>query len=133
MTEDIKPHSLDAPAVAYALNVNPALGLSSSQVEERRKTPARTFCRAFARARPGVSWLDQFASLIVALLGAAAAVAWMTGDVVEAVAILIVLVLNALVGFGTEWQAGRALDALRRQAHCHRPSASRWSRAERRC
>ena len=103
MTENIKPHSLDAPAVAYALNVNPALGLSSSQVEERRKTSGPNILQSI---RPRPAWrilLDQFASLIVALLGAAAAVAWMTGDVVEAVAILIVLVLNALVGFGTEW------------------------------
>ena len=116
MTENIQPYSLDAPAVAYALNVNPALGLSSSQVEERRKTSGPNILQSI---RPRPAWrilLDQFASLIVALLGAAAAVAWMTGDVVEAVAILIVLVLNALVGFGTEWQAGRALDALRRQA-----------------
>ena len=117
MTEDIKPHSLDAPAVAHALNVNPVLGLSSSQVEERRKDFGPNILQSI---RPRPAWrilADQFASLIVALLGAAAAVAWMTGDVVEAVAILIVLVLNALVGFGTEWQAGRALDALRRQAH----------------
>ena len=116
MTENIEPYSLDAPAVAYALNVNPALGLSSSQVEERRKDSGPNILQSI---RPRPAWrilLDQFASLIVALLGAAAAVAWMTGDVVEAVAILIVLVLNALVGFGTEWQAGRALDALRRQA-----------------
>jgi Ca2+-transporting ATPase len=34
----------------------------------------------------------------------------------EAIAILVVLVINALVGFVTEWQAGQALDALRRQA-----------------
>ena len=29
---------------------------------------------------------------------------------------MVVLILNALVGFATEWKAGRALDALRRQA-----------------
>ena len=117
MTENIKPHSLDSPAVANALNVNPALGLSSSQVEERRKDSGPNILQSI---RPRPAWrilVDQFASLIVALLGVAAAVAWTTGDVVEAVAILVVLVLNALVGFGTEWQAGRALDALRRQAH----------------
>ena len=133
MTEDIKPHSLDAPAVAHALNVNPALGLSSSQVEERRKDSGPNILQSI---RPRPAWrilVDQFASLIVALLGAAAAVAWMTGDVVEAAAILIVLVLNALVGFGTEWQAGRALDALRRQAHATARVTPRWSRAERRC
>jgi Ca2+-transporting ATPase len=53
---------------------------------------------------------------VIALLAVAAAVAWITGDVLEAIAILVVLVINALVGFVTEWQAGRALDALRRQA-----------------
>ena len=43
-------------------------------------------------------------------------IAWATGDVIESVAIIVVLIINALVGFATEWQAGRALDALRRQA-----------------
>lgn len=32
-----------------------------------------------------------------------------------ALAILVVLIINALVGFLTEWQANRALDALRRR------------------
>jgi Ca2+-transporting ATPase len=60
--------------------------------------------------------VDQFASLVIALLAVAASVAWATGDVLEAIAILVVLIINATVGFATEWQAGRALDALRRQA-----------------
>ena len=41
--------------------------------------------------------------------------AWARGDLIDAGAILVVLIVNALVGFGTEWQAHRALDALRRQ------------------
>jgi Ca2+-transporting ATPase len=60
--------------------------------------------------------VDQFASIVVALLAVAATISWATGERLEAIAILIVLVLNAIVGFLTEWQAGRALDALRRQA-----------------
>ena len=52
---------------------------------------------------------------MIALLAVAALISWLTGDVLEAIAILVVLVINALVGFITEWQAGRALDALRRQ------------------
>jgi Ca2+-transporting ATPase len=60
--------------------------------------------------------VDQFASIVIALLAIAALISWATGDRAEAVAILIVLILNAAVGFATEWQAGRALDALRRQS-----------------
>jgi Ca2+-transporting ATPase len=54
--------------------------------------------------------------VVIALLAVAAGIAWATGDSAEAIAILIVLVLNAAVGFATEWHAGRALDALRRQS-----------------
>src|SRR4029453_17993719 len=93
--------------------------------------------------RPRPSWrilLDQFRSLIVGLLGLAALVAWATGEAVEAAVILVVLVLNAFVGFATEWQAGRALDALRRQARTEArgggdgremilDAAGRWRRA----
>lgn len=80
---------------------------------------ARYGANAIQSVRPRPAWrvlIDQFTSIVIALLAAAAAVSWATGDVIEAIAILVVLVINALVGFGTEWQAGRALNALRRQA-----------------
>jgi P-type Ca2+ transporter type 2C len=110
------PHAAGATAVAEALTVDPSCGLSSAEADERRK---RYGVNALQTIRPRSPWrilLEQFASLIVALLAVAAFIAWATGDVIEAVAIIVVLVINALVGFATEWQAGRALDALRRQA-----------------
>lgn len=58
---------------------------------------------------------DQFLNIIVLLLAAASVIAWLTHDRLEAVAIAVVLVLNAVIGFITEWEAGRALDALRKQ------------------
>ncbi|MFY9574910.1 MAG: HAD-IC family P-type ATPase, partial [Blastocatellia bacterium] len=113
---ELYPYAASAMEVAQALEVDPSLGLSSAEVNGRRK---RFGPNALQTIRPRAAWrilLDQFASLIVALLAAATLIAWATGDVVEAVAILVVLIINALVGFLTEWQAGRALDALRRQA-----------------
>jgi Ca2+-transporting ATPase len=108
-------HALNAAEVAAQLGVEPASGLTTSDVKERI---ARYGPNALQEIRPRAAWrilLDQFASIVVALLGVAAAVAWITSDVLEAMAILVVLVINALVGFLTEWQANRALDALRRQ------------------
>jgi len=110
------PHALDTATVARLLEVDPSQGLNTSEADERRK---RFGANALQTIRPRPAWrvlLAQFASLIVALLAVAAFIAWATGDVIEAVAILVVLVINAIVGFATEWQAGRALDALRRQA-----------------
>ena len=73
-------------------------------------------CKGSRLVRAWRVLVDQFASIVIALLAIAAAIAWAMGDGAEAIAILIVLVLNAAVGFATEWQAGRALEALRRQS-----------------
>lgn len=60
--------------------------------------------------------VHQFRSLIVALLVVAGGVAVALGDFYEAIAILVVILLNAVIGFLTEWKAARALEALRQQA-----------------
>ena len=111
------PYAIEAEAVAQSFTVNPAVGLSSAEVTQRRE---RYGDNALATAQSRAAWrilLDQFKSLVVALLAVAAIVAWLTGDKVEAIAILVVLGLNALIGFFTEWQAGRALNALRLSSH----------------
>ena len=72
---------------------------------------------AQARQRSTMSiFLAQFQSLIVALLVAATVIAFAMGEVLEAVAILVVIVLNAGIGFFTEWKAARALSALQKQS-----------------
>jgi Ca2+-transporting ATPase len=110
------PHAVATTEVVRALDVAPQLGLSETEAAARH---TRYGANTIQAIRPRATWrllLDQFASLVVALLAAAAIVALLTGDLLDASAILVVLIINALVGFATEWQAGRALDALRRQA-----------------
>ncbi|MSR20766.1 MAG: hypothetical protein EXR91_07280 [Gemmatimonadetes bacterium] len=55
---------------------------------------------------------NQFASLVVLLLLAAAVVSALLGDVLEAEAIGAVLAINTLMGFVLELRARRAMDAL---------------------
>lgn len=110
-------HALEVSAVQSIFNVDPQSGLPLSLVESRQRQYGRNALQS-VQSRP--AWrvlIDQFTSIVIGLLGVAAAIAWLTGDGPEAIAILMVLVLNAAVGFATEWQAGRALDALRRQSH----------------
>jgi P-type Ca2+ transporter type 2C len=67
--------------------------------------------------KPTPAWkilLNQFRSLVVLLLVAATAVAWLLGDRVEAAAILAVLAINAALGFVTEYRARGAMAALLR-------------------
>jgi len=97
------------------LGIDPALGLSTGEVAKQQ---AQYGLNSIQSIRPRPAWrllVDQFASVVIALLAAAALVAWVSSDMIEAIAIVVVLLINALVGFITEWQAGRALEALRRQ------------------
>jgi Ca2+-transporting ATPase len=55
---------------------------------------------------------DQFRSVVVLLLAAAVAVSLTLGDWLEAVAIGCVLVINAVIGFATEFRARRAIASL---------------------
>jgi Ca2+-transporting ATPase len=102
--------------VAQSLHTDPTRGLTGAEVTRRRAQYGPN-ALAEARARPVLSIVvGQFKSLIVALLVAATTVAFALGEIVEAVAILVVILLNAAVGFWTEWRAEQALTALQRQA-----------------
>jgi len=57
--------------------------------------------------------LRQFQSSVVVLLLVASAISFFTQDTLQAVAILLAVVINAVVGFATEWKAQLSLDALK--------------------
>ena len=104
------------PEVAQALQTDLTGGLTDAEAARRRAQFGANVL-AEARGRSVLSMIvDQFKSLIVALLVAATAVAFVLGETLEAVAILVVIFLNAGVGFVTEWRAEMALTALQRQA-----------------
>lgn len=109
-------HSQTPEAVLAALETDRSAGLTSAEAAKRlREDGPNRF-----RTSEGTPWwkslIGQFRSIVVWLLAFASLVAWLTGNPLEAAAIAVVLVLNALIGFAIEWQAGRALDALRKSS-----------------
>jgi Ca2+-transporting ATPase len=114
-TEEGAWHVLPAHEVARRLETDAARGLALAEVARRLgQYGPNTLAETKGRSALAIL-VDQFRSLIVALLIAATAVALALGETIEAVAILIVLVLNAAIGFLTEWKAEQALTALRKQ------------------
>lgn len=108
-------HTLSAEEVAQALQADPASGLTDAEAARRRQQFGPN-ALAEAKGRSVLAILvDQFMSLIVVLLLGATVVAFALGENIEAVAVLVVIVLNAAVGFLTEWKAEQALTALQQQ------------------
>jgi Ca2+-transporting ATPase len=108
-------HTLPTPEVARRLETDATHGLTLGEAVRRRRQYGPN-ALAGTKERPALAiFVSQFKSLIVALLIAATAVALALGETIEAFAILIVLLLNAGIGFLTEWKAAQALTALRKQ------------------
>jgi Ca2+-transporting ATPase len=109
-------HAWSVERVAAELDARPDVGLSETEAAARL---ARVGANRLPRPGGRPVWriaVDQFASLVVGFLVAAAGVALLAGDVAEAAAIGVVIGLNALVGFVTELRAARTIEALQRQA-----------------
>ena len=108
-------HTLPAAEVSRRVHTEPERGLSDAEAARRLERHGPNALTEKA-ARSVLAILgDQFKSLIVVLLVAATAVALALDEDIEAAAIVAVIILNALVGFVTEWKAEQALTALRMQ------------------
>jgi Ca2+-transporting ATPase len=127
-------HSLTATEVARQLRTDPERGLDQPEAEARLKVHGPNALRHRHGRSAWLIFLVQFHSLMVGLLVVAALLAFVTGENLEGAAILVVIVLNALFGFLTEWKAESALAALHKQivpvAHVVRSGEERQIEAE---
>lgn len=109
-------YALPIHEVCQRLQTDLATGLTQAEAIRRLTLHGPN---ALAQANQRSTWsilVVQFQSLIVALLVAATAIAFAMGDSIEAIAILVVIVLNAGIGFLTEFKAEQALSALQKQS-----------------
>jgi Ca2+-transporting ATPase len=109
-------HALEANEVVRALNTSPDTGLSSKEANRRliecgpnelTEQPGTTLWQML---------LEQFNNFIVIILLIAVVISALLGDFIEAVAILTIVILNAVLGVVQERRAEEALAALRRLA-----------------
>jgi Ca2+-transporting ATPase len=72
-----------------------------NELEDRESTPAI------------VMLLQQFNSVMIWILFAAAAISYFSKELIDAVVILVVIVVNALIGFFQEYKAEKSIQALK--------------------
>lgn len=109
-------HTLEAKDIAELLEIQPSEGLSSSEAQERLQKTGPNELKEAPRAGFLQMVLDQFNNFIVIILILASIISAFLGDYVEAIAILAIVVLNAILGVVQEQRAEQALAALRRLA-----------------
>ncbi len=108
--------TLDVDRIQNELGVSPAEGLSPEEARKRQKQYGKNRLREpKARSLWGIL-IDQFESLIMALLAVAAATSFLFGEPIQGAAIVAVILLTAAIGFFTETRAVRSMEALRQMS-----------------
>jgi len=106
-------HVLSVPEVVPRLTVDPQFGLSAGEAARRiihyglndiRERPPRQLWRMF---------LDQFTDFMILVLIGAAIISGIVGEPPDAIAIVVIVLLNGVIGFVQEYRAERAVAALK--------------------
>jgi P-type Ca2+ transporter type 2C len=109
--EDI--YTFSAEDVLHSFQTNATQGITQAEAEKRSKEFGLNSYQAQKQKSIWLMLAQQFMSPIVYLLVAGAAVSLYFKDVIEAVAIVIVILVNALIGFLMELQARNSMNALK--------------------
>ena len=109
-------HLLDVDDVAAALAVDQASGLGAAEAASRLAAVGPNALAQGEARSPLALLLRQFSDFMIGVLIAAGILSALIGDAEDAVAIALIILLNAVIGFVQEYRAERALAALRRMA-----------------
>ena len=116
----VDPHRLPAVEVAASLGVDPSRGLDDTVAAKRRTLHGPNALAEAARTPAWKRLLAQFSDLLILILLAAAVVAFaVSGELKTPLVVLVVVVLNAVIGFVQENRAERSLDALKQMLVTH--------------
>ena len=88
-------------------------GLTSKQARERLRQDGENELSASAKLHPVRMFLGQFRDVMVLILLAATAVSAFLGEVTDAVTIILIVLLNAILGFLQEFRTEQTLESLR--------------------
>ncbi|WP_027148637.1 cation-translocating P-type ATPase [Methylobacter tundripaludum] len=107
-------HLLEPWQTTAWLKVDPEKGLNHQEAKERLETYGPNAIQEQSRRGPIRMFLGQFADFMIIVLILACIVSGLVGDVTDTIVILVIIVLNAIIGFIQEYRAEKAVAALKR-------------------
>ncbi len=117
-------YSVTSEEVLHRLDTNSAQGLSREEVLKRQEQYGLNELQEETTPRLFLILVNQFKSIVILILVAAAAIAFLTARWPEGLALLAVTLINAAIGFISEYKAVRSMEALRRLGQ-HKTSVRR--------
>jgi Ca2+-transporting ATPase len=105
---------LDTTEIAKELGTDLSSGLSSAEARARLQRYGRNQLKEAPKRSPWSIFLDQFKDFVIWVLIGAAVVSGFLQEVVDAVAIIAIVILNAILGFIQEYRAEQSLAALKK-------------------
>jgi Ca2+-transporting ATPase len=108
-------HQMQVGAVLGALQSTPQ-GLSAEEAQRRLATDGPNEITEGKRRTPLRMFVGQFTDFMILVLLAAAAISGLIGEAKDTIAIVVIVILNAVIGFIQEYRAERAMEALKAMA-----------------
>ncbi len=108
-------HKLSIPETLELLGTNQQ-GLSGSAAEDKLLQIGPNELQEGKKKSVAIMLLAQFKDVMILILLAAAIIAGIVGDLTDTIVILIIVLLNAFLGFFQEYRAEKAMQALKQMA-----------------
>ena len=111
----MKYHKQKFEEVLTALSTS-ANGLSNNEAGKRLLEYGPNEIKESARRTPLGMLLDQFKDFMIIVLILAAVISGLLGELADTIAIVVIVILNAIMGFIQEYRAEKAIEALKLMA-----------------
>ncbi|MFC3040275.1 calcium-translocating P-type ATPase, SERCA-type [Virgibacillus xinjiangensis] len=109
----MKWYQLDVEQIEQKLHVTANRGLTDKQVEQRRKEYGENLLEAQKKTSRWLLFMKQFQDFMVMVLLAATLIAGLLGEYIDAIAIMVIVLVNGLIGYFQEQKAEKSLDKLK--------------------
>ncbi len=109
----MKFHEMDENEVASALRTDFTEGLDEKEVKRRREQHGYNALAEGEKQSALLLFFSQFKDFMVLVLLAATLISGLLGEMVDAIAIIAIVLVNGILGFFQERKAEKSLDALK--------------------
>ncbi|MCF8008385.1 MAG: HAD-IC family P-type ATPase, partial [Halanaerobiales bacterium] len=114
MNLDKEIYQYEAQEILNKFDVDQDSGLNQNEAEQRLKEFGLNSLKQKSQISAWKIFIDQLKNIIVILLIVASIISFFIGDTVEGIAILTVILLNAIFGFITEYRAEKSVEELKK-------------------